>query len=318
MNKEKKLYYLMKKIRMVEDAIAEHYSEREMHTAIHLCNGQEAVAAGVCANLLLSDSVFSNHRSHGHYIAKGGDLNRLIAELYNKETGCCKGRGGSMHIFDLSVSFALTSSIVAGNVSIATGWAYAEKIRQTDNVVVSFLGDAASEEGNVYESICFAQLHRLPIIYVCENNKYSICTPLCKREPTQNISDKFSNILYTRIIDGNDVIRVKEEMQAAVKLAREGEGPSFVECKTYRLKDHHNVTNGVEKEYRTLEEIREWEEKDPIIRYEKKLIEQNLLDDDGIQEIEAKIKAEISAAFEFAKKSELPKVEGLKDGIWSE
>ena len=223
-----------------------------------------------------------------------------------------------MHIFDPYVSFQMTSSIVAGSVSLATGWANAEKIRKTHNVAVSFLGDAASEEGNVYESICFAQLHRLPVIYVCENNMYSICTPLCKREPTQNVADKFKSILYTRIVDGNDVIAVKNEIQTAVERAREGMGPSFIECKTYRLKDHHNITNGVEKEYRSLEEIKKWEENDPIIRYENILMEQRLLNNKEKHDIETRIETEINIAFQFAKKSELPKGGELKDGIWSD
>lgn len=318
MKKEQHLYYLMKKIRMVENAIAAHYSEREMHTAIHLYNGQEAVAVGVCACLRLTDSVYSNHRSHGHYLAKGGDLNRLIAELYNKETGCCRGRGGSMHIFDASVSFALSSSIVAGNVSIATGGAYAEKMKGTDNIVVSFLGDAATEEGTVYESICFAQLHKLPIIYVCENNLYSICTPLCKREPVQNIADKFGGIISTHIVDGNDVIKIKEKTQDAIKRARKGGGPSFIECKTYRLKDHHNVTDGVEKGYRTLDEISEWSEKDPILRYERTLMKQGLMDEKDKERIDEKIGREIETAFAFAKNSQLPKIEELGAGVWSD
>ena len=212
----------------------------------------------------------------------------------------------------------MTSSIVAGNVSIATGWAYAEKIKKTANIVVCFLGDAASEEGNVYESLCFAQLHKLPIIYVCENNMYSICTPLDKREPTKNVADKFSNILYTRIIDGNDVLMVKEEMRLAAKYAREGSGPGFIECKTYRLRDHHNVTDGVEKEYRTLNEIKEWEKKDPILGYEKILMKQKLLNVDEKRKIEAEIKAEIKVAFEYAKKSDLPNIEELKNGVWKE
>lgn len=318
MDDSNKLYYFMKKIRMVEEAIGEHYSEREMHTPIHLYNGQEAVAVGVCTCLCKEDSVFSNHRSHGHYIAKGGDLKGLIAELYNKNTGCCKGKGGSMHLCDPSVSFQLTSSIVAGSVSLATGWAYAEMMRENSNVVVSFLGDAASEEGNVYESVCFAKLHRLPIVYICENNRYSICTPLAKREPTQNISDKFSNILYSSIIDGNDIMTVKKEMKKVLEHARNGEGPSFIECKTYRLKDHHNVTDGIEKGYRTLEEIKDWLSKDPIIRYEEFLFNQGVLDMNAKQDIENRIKKEIDDAFDFAKQSELPKSKELEDGIWSE
>ena len=182
----------MKRIRMIEEAIANNYNNdiREMHTPIHLYNGQEAVAVGVCSELRKEDVVFSNHRCHGHYLAKGGDLNKMMAELHNRKTGCCKGHGGSMHLMDKENGVALASAIVAGNVSIATGFAMAEKMKKTTNIAVVFFGDGASEEGSVYESICFAKLMNLPIVFVCENNLYSIATPMEKREPNQDISSK--------------------------------------------------------------------------------------------------------------------------------
>lgn len=310
------MYISMKRIRMVEDAIAEKYKERDMHTPIHLCSGQEAIAVGTSVHMQKNDAVFSNHRSHGHYLAKGGNLKRLIAELYNKQTGCCKGRGGSMHLYDEDITFELTSSIVAGNISVATGWAFAETIKKSKNVAIAYLGDAASEEGNVYESICFAALKKIPIVYVCENNLYSICTPLEKREPRTNITDKFSNILETAIIDGNSIFEVEKTMEYSINKARMGIGPSFVECKTYRLRDHHNVTTGVEKGYRTQQEWDNWNKRSPILLLEKDLCKNGILNMEKIEEIEKKISFEIEEAFSFAVNSELPDEKEVYEGLW--
>lgn len=312
------LYIAMKRIRMIEEAIASNYNNdvREMHTPIHLYNGQEAVAVGVCSELRKEDVIFSNHRCHGHYLAKGGDLNKMMAELHNRKTGCCKGHGGSMHLMDKENGVALTSAIVAGNVPIATGFAMAEKIKKTTNIAVAFFGDGASEEGSVYESICFAKLMKLPIVFVCENNLYSIATPIEKREPNQDISSKFETILPTHKIDGNDVCAVKNIASRVVDSARKGEGPSLIECMTYRLKDHHNIGNGIDGRFRTVQEIKEWEDKCPIERLKKKILEGMLTNEKELYQIEQCIEKEIVGAFRFARESACPDGKDLFKGLW--
>ena len=207
------MYRSMLRIRMTETAIADNYYNdiREMHTPVHLYDGQEAVAVGVCMQLNMDDVIFSNHRCHGHYLAKGGDLNAMIAELFTKETGCCHGMGGSMHLTDRSAGVAVSSAIVAGNVSIAAGYALAIKQQKKSSLAVVFLGDGASEEGSVYESVCFSKIHKLPILYVCENNGYAISTGWEIREPLSSVSEKFETIVPVRKIDGNNVLEVFEE-----------------------------------------------------------------------------------------------------------
>lgn len=313
-----KLYKSMKRIRMVETAIATNYNNeaREMRTPIHLYDGQEAVAVGVCSNLMQQDVIFSNHRCHGHYLAKGASLKKLIAELHNKKTGCCKGRGGSMHLMDQEHGVALTSAIVAGNVSIAVGYALAEKMKGSHQVAVVFLGDGASEEGSVYESICFAVLKKLPAIFVCENNLYAIATPMGCREPNMDISSKFSTILPVKKIDGNDVLAVCKAAGEAVDAARRGIGPSFLECMTYRLRDHHNIGDGVDGRFRTAEEVEHWRSHCPIERAEKILLSRGLLDKAQLDEIALEINQEIEEAFAYARNSACPDETELFDGLW--
>ena len=314
-----KLYYSMKRIRMVENYIADHYNGevREMRTPIHLCDGQEGMAAGVCGNLHRQDTVFGNHRSHGHYLAKGGDLKKMVAELHNRETGCCRGRGGSMHLIDRENGVALTSSIVAGNVSIAVGYALAQKMKKTDTISVVFFGDGASEEGSVYESICYAKINRLPVLFVCENNLYSISTPFCVREPNADIGSKFETILPVASVDGNDVLTVYEKTREITEHIRNGEGPWFLECKTYRYRNHHNTGNGVDNRFRTTEELDLWKAKCPIMKLERKLSAEGLLENAEIERIEDEIQKEIEAAFSYAKESACPDAGTLCEGVWS-
>ena len=312
------LYRNMKRIRLVEAAIADNYNNevREMHTPIHLYDGQEAVAVGVCSELTNKDAVFSNHRCHGHYLAKGGNLNKMIAELHNKKTGCCKGHGGSMHLMDKDHGVALTSAIVAGNVSIGTGYALAEKMKGDSHVAVIFFGDGASEEGSVYESICFAKLKKLPVIFVCENNLYSIATPMNRREPNDDISSKFKMVLPSYKVDGNDVIAVKSIASSLIEQAREGEGPSFLECMTYRYRGHHNIGDGVDGRFRTKEELLRWEKNCPIERIKKKILSDDIASEKELENIDQKIALEIEEAFQYAKRSACPAGDTLYDGLW--
>lgn len=301
------LYRTMLKIRKVELKIEELYHEDEMKTPVHLCIGQEAVAAGVCVNLQVGDYVLSNHRGHGHYIAKGGNMKAMIAELYNRETGCSRGRGGSMHLVDTSVGLLGTSSIVGGCVPIATGVALGSALQKNNRVSVAFFGDAGVEEGVVYESINFAMLKKVPVIYVCENNFYSVCSHLSKRQAKDDIYRRFEGLSIPGYrVNGNNVIEVYRIAKRTINNARKGGGPSFIECRTYRLRDHHGAGTGVEVGYRTQEELAEWGAKCPIKNFERFLIEQDLITTKEIEEFAAAIDREIEEAFKFAQTSLLP------------
>ena len=310
------LYMRMLRIRMVEDEIAVKYNEREMHTPIHLYSGQEAVAVGVCSCLEKEDKVFSNHRCHGHYLAKGGNLKKLICELYNKREGCSKGKGGSMHITDIEAGFPVSSAIVAGQVPVATGAALAMKIKRTGNIAVVFFGDGATEEGVVYESICFAKLKKLPILFVCEDNKYAVSSSFADREPLERVSDKFQAIICAERVDGNDVIAVQNMVKRYIDDIRKNQNPVFLECSTYRYRHHHNITTGVELEYRSQEEWDKWKERDPILMLENYLLEKGILQKKEKDKIIKGINNEIETAFSFARKSKLPECSDLIEGVW--
>ena len=300
------MYREMMRIRILENRISEEFVHQEMRTPLHSSVGQEAVAVGVCMNLNQDDVIYSNHRGHGHYIAKGGNMGRLVAELYNKSGGCSRGWGGSMHIMDVGAGVGLTSSIVGGSVPTATGCAMGLKIKKKPNVAVAFLGDGASEEGNVYESICFAKVRKLPIVYVCENNKYAMYTAMEKREPSEHIADKFRSILHTEIIDGNDVEEVYTVMEKAVAKARHDGEPSFVECKTYRLSNHYEASYSEDFWYRPKEEWEEWKKRCPIEQIKEKILSENAENTEKLEEIERLVRKEVADAFSFAGNSPYP------------
>lgn len=310
------LYFMMKKIRMTEEKIAENYHEDNMHTPVHLYIGQEAIAAGVCSNLKPTDKVFSNHRNHGHYLAKGGDLYAMIAELHNKETGCSRGRGGSMHLTDNSVGFPITSAIVAGGVPIATGSALASTIRKSNDVSVVFFGDAASEEGVVFESMCFAALKKLPIIYICENNMFSVCTPLEKREVSKSVCKKFESVLNVKYVDGNDVESIYLSAKEAIDNARVGGGPLVIECLTYRMRDHHDTRTGVDAGYQTQDEWQFWSRRCPIEKARKNLYEEGVLDEYKEKEFEKMFMLVLDDAFRKAIADPLPKPDDIYYGLF--
>jgi len=301
------LYRMMLKIQKVELKIAELYHEDEMKTPVHLCLGQEAIAVGICAHLNENDYVFSNHRGHGHYIAKGGDMKAMIAELYNRETGCSQGRGGSMHLVDTTVNVLGTSSIVGGSIPIATGAALASTLRKDGRISIAFFGDAAVEEGVIYESINFAMLKKLPIVYVCENNLYSVFSHLNKRQATDDIHRRFEGLSVPgHCADGNNVIEVYRTAGKAIDNARRGGGPSFIECRTYRLRDHHGTSSGVEVGYRSQEEVDNWAAKCPVNNFETFLLEQKLMMASETEEFARAIDREIEESFNFAQTSPLP------------
>jgi len=306
------LYRMMLKIRKVELKIEELYPQDEMKTPVHLCIGQEAVAVGVCAHLNADDYVFSNHRGHGHYIAKGGDIKAMVAELYNRETGCSRGRGGSMHLIDPSVGLLGSSSIVGGCVPIATGAALGSVLKRESRISVAFFGDAAVEEGVLYESINFAMLKKLPVIYVCENNFYSVCSHLSKRQAKDDIYRRFQGLSIPGYrVDGNNVIEVYRIAKKAIDNARRRGGPSFIECRTYRLKDHHGTGSGVEVGYRTQKEVDGWAARCPVKNFGRFLLEQNMMTAPEMEEFTAAIDQEVEEAFKFAQASPLPDGDGV-------
>lgn len=313
----RQLYAMMLRIQRVELKVDELYHKDEMKTPIHLCLGQEAVAAGVCANLAVEDYVFSNHRGHGHYIAKGGDIKALVAELYNRATGCSKGRGGSMHLVDTSVGIMGTSSIVAGCVPLATGAALGSAIRKDRRVSVAFFGDAAVEEGVTYESIGFAMLKKLPVVYVCENNQYSVFSHISKRQAKDNIYHRFEGLSIPGYrVDGNNVIEVYRTAGQAVGNARGGGGPSFIECRTYRLRDHHGTTSGAEVGYRTQEEVDRWAARCPVKNFERFLLDKRIMTAQEVAELAAAVDGEVEAAFKFAQGSPLPDKSTVLDHLY--
>lgn len=311
------LYRAMLRIQKIELKVDELYHEDQMKTPVHLCLGEEAIAAGVCLNLGPDDYVFTNHRGHGHYIAKGGDVKSMIAELYNRETGCSRGRGGSMHLVDTAVGLLGSSSIVGGAIPIATGAALASVLKKDNRVSVAFFGDAATEEGVIYESINFAMLKKLPVIYVCENNLYSVFSPLSKRQAQDDIYRRFSGLSIPGYrVDGNNVIEVYRTAKKAVLQARSGGGPSFMECRTYRLRDHHGTTSGVEVGYRSQEEVDEWVARCPVRNFERFLLDKKQLTPSEVAEIGAAIDREVDEAFRFAQASPMPDEDEVLDYLF--
>ena len=302
-----RLYRDMLRIRKVQLRIESLYHLDEMKTPIHLCIGQEAVAVGVCANLNKDDYINSNHRGHGHYLAKGGELKRMIAELYCRETGCSKGRGGSMHLVDVSVGHVGSSSIVGGCIPIGTGLALAIQMKRENRVSVVFFSDGAADEGVLYESVNFAVLKRLPVVFIYENNQFSVCSRVSARQTGDVIFHSIPDEkMYTRMVDGNSVIEVYEAAKTAVTRARNGEGPSFIECKTYRLRGHAGAGPDANLEYRTKEELAYWEAKCPVDTFHRWILSERVADEKELAEMEREIDNEIDDAFRFAQESPLP------------
>ncbi|MFC1986960.1 thiamine pyrophosphate-dependent dehydrogenase E1 component subunit alpha [Chloroflexota bacterium] len=304
----KQLYYQILRIRTVEEKIAEIYPEQEMRCPVHLCIGQEAVAVGVCANLSPSDYVLSNHRSHGHYLAKGGNLKAMMAELYGKVTGCSKGKGGSMHLVDLSAGFLGATPIVGSTIPIAIGTALGSVMRSEKRVTAIFFGDAAAEEGAFHESLNFAVLKRLPVVFVCENNLYSVYSPLSVRQPPNReifkLAEGYGIESYQG--DGNDVTEVYKLAKQAIDKARQGGGPTFLEFKTYRWREHCGPNYDNDLGYRTENEFKEWQQHCPLERLKEQLLGDRLLSNQDIAGMVKELQAEVAEAIKFARESPLP------------
>ncbi len=306
------LYARMLRIRRAEEAIVTRYPEQEIRCPTHLSIGQEAVAVGVCAALTMTDTIFSTHRCHAHYLAKGGDLRAMFAELYGRATGCCGGKGGSMHLTDPSVGMLGASAIVGGSIPLAVGCALASSLAGTGEVSVAFFGDAAVEQGVTHESVSFAALRRLPALFVCENNLYATNSALSVRQVSTDIAPRLgAHGLPAVIVDGNDVLAVHRVAREAVERARRGDGPTFIEAKTYRWREHVGPNFDVEMGYRTREEVDAWMARDPVARLAAALEADRVLDAAARARMEADVADEIARAIEFAKASPFPAPETL-------
>jgi len=304
---------------MIEESIADLYPEQEMRCPVHLCSGQEAVAVGVCAGLRTEDYIMSNHRSHGHYLAKGGDLKSMMAEIYGKEAGCCKGKGGSMHLIDLNVNYLGSTPIVAGIIPVATGVAFGIQMKGEDRLAAVFLGDAAAEEGVFSESLNFAALKQLPILYVCENNLYSVYSPLAVRQPDEreNLAIARAYGIHAEKGYGNDVEEVERIAKKAIEHVRQKGGPAFIEFETYRFREHCGPNYDNKLGYRAEEEYEEWRQKCPLDNYEKKLVEEGALNVKLAAEYRREIEQEMGAAVAYAKQSRFPEKKEIDTDLYA-
>ena len=309
------MYTKMRTIRAFEGKVAELFAAGKIPGFVHLYVGEEAIAVGVCAHLRDDDYITSTHRGHGHLIAKGGDLKLMMAELFGKKTGYCKGKGGSMHIADVELGILGANGIVGGGIPIATGAGLSIKYRGTDQVVACFFGDGAANQGTFHEGLNMASIWKLPVIFVCENNHYGISFHQSKSMNVADIADRAAAYdIPGVVVDGNDVIAVYEAAEEAVKRARAGEGPTLIECKTYRHRGHFE---GDPMVYRPKEEFEAWLEKDPLPRFEAKLLEMGILTKEKIEQIEKDIEAKLEEAIKFAEESPFPAPEELTEDVYT-
>jgi len=313
------LFRQMKMIRLTEEVIAEKYCEGKMRCPTHLCIGQEAIAAAVGQILRRDDFMVSSHRAHGHYIAKGGNLKKMIAEIYGKVTGCSKGKGGSMHLIDKSAGFLGSTAIVGGTIPIAVGLGLSIKLHKTDQVSCVFFGDGAVEEGVFYESVNFAVLKKLPVLFICENNLYSVYSNLSVRQPKGRKIYKMVQAIGcpSEYGNGNNVLQIYEKVKSVIELIRNGEGPFFFEFKTYRWREHcgPNYDNNIG--YRNEDEFIFWKKRDPIHNFEKQILKESIISKNEIEEINKNALKEIKEAFEFAEKSPFPEQDDIFKYIYN-
>jgi pyruvate dehydrogenase E1 component alpha subunit len=314
----RELYRQMLRIRMVEERVALLYPDQEMRCPIHLCIGQEAVAVGVCANLKATDQVMSGHRSHGHYLAKGGDLPAMLAEFYGKATGCCSGMGGSMHLVDGPAGFVGATPIVASTIPIGVGVALAAMMRGEEKVVAIFFGEGATEEGVFHESLNLAVLKKLPVLFVCENNLYSVYSPMEVRQPASRDLCRIAEAVGARASrgDGNDVEEVVRLSAAAVEHVRAGGGPALMEFSTYRWREHCGPNYDGQLGYRADAEFAAWKDRCPIRRLRTQLVERGVAESD-FDRMDREVTTEIDAAVAFAQSSAFPAADLLMRHVYA-
>ena len=317
LDKEKlvEMYRKMVEIRNFEEKVFELYGRNLVPGTIHLYAGEEAVAVGVCSNLRKDDYITSTHRGHGHCIAKGAQLKKVMAEILGKKTGYCKGKGGSMHIADFSVGMLGATAVVGAGIPIAVGAGLSVKLRRTDQVVVCFFGDGASNQGTFHEGINMASIWKLPVIFVCENNLYAMGTRQSRVMAVENIADRaIAYGIPGAATDGNDVLAVYETARKAVERARKGEGPTLIECKTYRHKGHSRIDPA---RYRPKEEVEEWLRRDPIKRLKGRLLRTNVLTEAETELFEKEALASVEEAVKFAVESPYPTPEEALEDVYA-
>ena len=317
-NKLNKIYSKMLRIRMIEQKIAYLYGEQEMRCPVHLSIGQEAVATGVCSQLKTNDIVLSAHRAHAHYLAKGGNLKKMLSELYGKENGCVMGKGGSMHLADLAAGFYPAVPIVGSTIPIGVGVALANKMKKNSDITCIFLGDGSTEEGVFHESLDFASLKNLNILFVCENNFYSVYSPMNVRQFQQRSALNLAKAhgLQGNHGDGSSVMEVIKKTKNGINYIKKNKKPFFLELQTYRFIEHCGPNNDDHLKYRNKSEIDKWLKKDPIKLIENYLSKKNNKFFYDKKKITNKINLEIERSFNYAKKARFPSSKNLKENLY--
>ena len=313
------LFKTMYRIRAVEERIALRYSEGKMRCPVHLSIGQELIPALFAAHIRITDFAVSTHRGHAHYLAKGGDLNAMIAEIYGKATGCAKGKGGSMHLVDLNVNFVGTSAIVGNSIPLGVGLGLSVHLKKTDQISCVFLGDGAVEEGVFYESVNFAAVRKLPVLFICENNLYSVYSPLSVRQPNgRSIAKMVESMgLSVAVADGTDIDDCSNTMRNAVEYVRNGKGPYFVEFSTYRWREHCGPNFDNDIGYRTPDEFLASKAKDPLNCLEVQLSKAGEALSSLVNQIRVETELEITNAFDFAETSAFPDQIDAYSGVYA-
>jgi acetoin:2,6-dichlorophenolindophenol oxidoreductase subunit alpha len=315
-DKQREMLRQMLMIRRFEERASADYLAGKIYGVVHCYIGEEAVAVGVCSTLKRDDRIISTHRGHGHCIAKGADLNRMMAELYGRQTGYCKGKGGSMHIADFDIGMLGANGIVAGGISIITGAGLAAQMEGKGGVAVSFFGDGASNAGPFHECLNIAAAWKLPMIYVCENNMYAAQTAAAVTHALSDVAAKAAGYgIPGVVVDGNDIFAVYQATNRAVERARAGEGPTLIECKTYRWRAHTERCG--QPDPRDPAEIEAWKGRDPITRLERQLRDQGHLDDAGLRSMEGDVMRVLEAAVTFAEASPFPLPEQATDDVFA-
>jgi len=305
----------MYEIRYFEEKAEELYIRGLVHGTMHLSTGQEGSAVGAVFALRPDDYILSTHRGHGHCIAKGADINLMMAEFLGKETGYCRGRGGSMHIADVEAGNLGATGIVGDGIPISVGVGLSIRLQNKDRVVLCFFGDGAANTGSFHEALNMASIWDLPVVFLCENNQYAMSTSVKRAFPIENIADRAAAYgMPGVVVDGNDVLAVYEAVRDAVERARRGDGPTLIECKTYRWKGH---SKSDQQRYRTREEVEAWKKRDPIARFRARLIEEGIISEEEAQMIEEQAQETIEAAVRFAQESPEPSLERIEEEVYA-
>jgi len=303
-----RLFAQMYRIRAVEEEIALRYPQGKMRCPVHLSIGQEAIPAVFADCIRTTDFAVSTHRGHAHYLAKGGNLNAMIAEIYGKATGCAKGKGGSMHLIDLAVNFMGTSAIVGNSIPVGVGLALSAQLKETDQISCVFLGDGAVEEGVFYESVNFAAVRKLPVLFICENNLYSVYSPLAVRQPEGRSIAKMVEAMGIEVATGaaSDLMLCNQILKDAVNAVRAGQGPYFLEFGTYRWREHCGPNFDNDIGYRAQDEFLAWQDRDPLTHLERALNQSEPEVQLEVDEIKLSIKAELQSTFQIAEAAPFP------------